>query len=719
MTPSPLAATQPHVLRRAFTAVIAGARRRNGHRSVRPAHGPDSADSDRNRAAMSYRPEVDGLRAIAVIPVVLFHARFPGFAGGFVGVDVFFVISGYLITSIIVRETQLGTFSYAKFYERRARRILPALNTVAIVSTIAAWFVLVPDAYRDFSESIIAVVGFFANILFWQKSGYFEAAAELKPMLHTWSLSIEEQYYLLFPAAVLLVWRLRREWFAPALAMGALGSFVVSVWTTGHHPTAAFFSLPTRAWELLLGALTALAATSSRCLPVDAERTEGAARAGWGGYVGLTLIAISIVVFDDATPFPGLAALLPTLGAAAVLYFAIPGTHSARLLSVRPLVGIGLMSYSVYLWHQPMLALLQHANLDRPSLLARALAVSGVFPLAALSYRFIERPFRNARVVSRRALVAWVGASSAVLLLSGIAGRASGGFPTRFRMPATVAATFEMDSAGASCFDRDLVHVREDWLCRFGAVAGRDTIFLLGDSHGLALLPAFDRAAKLSDTQVLFTGASGCPPLLGIHALRADQGARNCHLLNRRVYDFVRAHGIHKVYLVGRWTYYTDGGYHGDNFSYIGLTPTTAQSPDRSREAFRVGLRHTLEAYDSIGVPVVVMSQVPQQRKDPLGVYYRAFQMSEARRDSFLNEASVLREDHLRLNRMVDVILSSPELSRPHLQIMSVDSILCGAKRCPIGTSAGSFYRDDDHLSVAGSLRLVPLLARSLAGGRR
>ncbi len=304
------------------------------------------------KITMKYRREIDGLRALAVLPVILFHAGIQGFSGGYVGVDVFFVISGYLITSIILAEREAGSFTLAGFYERRARRILPALYVMAAACIPFAYLWMLPGDLVEFSQSLMAVAAFASNILFWRQTDYFAAATQLKPLLHTWSLAVEEQYYMVFPLLLLAAWRFGRRKLLALLATALLISLAVAQWGVTHRPAATFYLLPTRGWELLVGALAAFY-LSGRRPEVDRWRELKAS-------AGVALIAYGVFMFGEGTPFPGLNALVPTAGAVLIILFADAGTYVGKLLGSRAFVGIGLVSYSAYLWHQPILAFAKH-----------------------------------------------------------------------------------------------------------------------------------------------------------------------------------------------------------------------------------------------------------------------------------------------------------------------------------------------------------------------
>jgi peptidoglycan/LPS O-acetylase OafA/YrhL len=346
---------------------------------------------------MKYRPEIDGLRALAVLPVILFHAGFEYFSGGFVGVDVFFVISGYLITTIIISEMAEGKFSIVNFYERRARRILPALFFVMAACLPFALFWLTPIHLKDFGQSILAVSTFSSNILFWWESGYFGTAAELKPLLHTWSLAVEEQYYILFPVFLMSIWRLGIKWGLIILSITFFVSLGTAQWGAYKSPSAAFFLLPTRGWELLVGALAAF------YLKYNAHVKSHSINQVLS-LLGFLMIIFSISTFDETTPFPSLYALTPTIGTGLLIICAVPKTLVHKLLSLKFVVGIGLISYSAYLWHQPLLAFARHKLLGEVSYFN--LVVLCIFSLlmAWFSWRFVELPFRNRQRFNRTSI---------------------------------------------------------------------------------------------------------------------------------------------------------------------------------------------------------------------------------------------------------------------------------------------------------------------------
>lgn len=365
-------------------------------------------------SSLPYRRDIDGLRALAILPVVFYHLGLGGFTGGYVGVDVFLVISGYLITSIIRRDRQAGRFSFVDFWARRARRILPALFVMMAVSLAAGWFLMEPRDYEQLGRAVRYQTMFASNILFWKQDGYFDAASEFKPLLHTWSLSVEEQFYILFPlllAAVsgrLLRWRL-----AILLALLAL-SLAASVWAVSQRPGSAFFLLPMRAWELLAGAVLALLPGGSR------------GHSQWSlqlaATLGIAAILLPVFFYDSDTPFPGLAALPAVLGTALLIWANGAGdTWVRRLLGWQPLVWFGLISYSLYLWHWPLYVFVQYHALETLGLPARLGLLAASIGLAALSLYYVEAPFRERKLFAGRRQM--LGAALCSLLLLGVIGQ--------------------------------------------------------------------------------------------------------------------------------------------------------------------------------------------------------------------------------------------------------------------------------------------------------
>lgn len=460
---------------------------------------------------MKYRAEIDGLRALAVLPVILFHAGFEWFKGGFVGVDVFFVISGYLITTIIISEMAEGKFSIVNFYERRARRILPALFFVMAVCLPFALFWLPPNDLADFGQSLIAVSTFSSNILFWLESGYFDTAAELKPLLHTWSLAVEEQYYIIFPIFLMLAWQIGIQSIVILLLILFFISLGVAQWGAYNQPSASFYLLPTRGWELLIGVFSAFYLKYNAHLKSH-NLNQLLSLLGFG------MIAYSIIAFDETTPFPSLYTLIPTIGTALLIVCAVPKTIINKLLSMKAIVGIGLISYSAYLWHQPILAFMRHRSLGEVSeLISIILCFASLF-IAWFSWRFIEKPFRNKSTFSRKTIFTLSALGIFLFSLSGLYLHLKDGFKNdkyelTYQYLANVGITnYEMDNENLRMnswnilreiyndenydVDNNIVDMSNN----FSPSSQKQKVLLVGNSHSKDLFNVFYHNKEVNQT---------------------------------------------------------------------------------------------------------------------------------------------------------------------------------------------------------------------------
>ena len=461
---------------------------------------------------MEYRREIDGLRSLAVLPVIFFHAGFQVFSGGYLGVDIFFVISGYLITSLILHEHRAGKFSIVRFYERRARRILPALFLVMLTCLPFAWLWLLPKDLRSFSQSLVAVCGFSSNILFWRTTDYFDTASELKPLLHTWSLAVEEQYYLIFPLALSLAWRLGKRWIVALLVLTSSISLYAAIRGTTHNPVATFYLLPARSWELLLGALVAFylfERTPNRNVVVTQA----------GSIVGLLLIVYAVCGLDRNVPFPILYTLVPTIGTALIVLFCTQQTWVGKLLGCELLVSVGLISFSAYLWHQPLFAFARHRSLYEPStqLLTALAAVSLV--LAYFSWKYVEAPFRNRQKIRRKQIVALVVCGNLLFVTVGLAGHATRGFPNRMPKAAQLAEIDLPLIENGWCFysidtERELTLGQKGVECWLGDKAASTKGVLFGDSYAGSYEPLWSIVGEKSHLNINAITTNWCHPSL-------------------------------------------------------------------------------------------------------------------------------------------------------------------------------------------------------------
>ncbi|SHK43135.1 Peptidoglycan/LPS O-acetylase OafA/YrhL, contains acyltransferase and SGNH-hydrolase domains [Shimia gijangensis] len=472
---------------------------------------------------MKYRKEIDGLRAVAVVPVLLFHAQIPGFDGGYVGVDIFFVISGFLITTIIVSEIEGKNFSLRNFYVRRALRLLPALFFMLLLCLPFSWFWMLPDDLENFGQSLIASVLFSNNILLTLTTGYWDLAAEFKPLLHTWSLAVEEQYYIVFPLALLLVWRWGHQILLPALVTTFVMSIILSVAPlfvpmSTKSEAAIFYLLPTRSWEILTGAIGAVVLRRNLFGIEDLNRT-------FPSYFGLALIFIG-TLFPSHWGFPeGARIAFAVLGTILILLFARDRGYVKRFLSISALVSIGLISYSLYLFHQPLLAFFRvYVSEDPGSWLIIPLLCA--FPMAYISYRFVEQPFRNARVIPTRiALTVFVTIGTGIVAF-GYSLNSHQGFPSRIGTALSVENTVDYNKRANSYIGDKFPATEFKNVLVIGNSFGRDAINMLLETTpdvGLNLvyrndivgcigdLHAYDLKQLYDDADILLYASSVTP----------------------------------------------------------------------------------------------------------------------------------------------------------------------------------------------------------------
>ena len=494
-----------------------------------------------------YRPHLDGLRAVAVLAVLLYHYHVPGFGGGYVGVDIFFVISGYLIGRILIAEIEGGRFSLADFYARRVRRLLPALLLMAAVVTAASGWLLMPRDFDRYGQSLATMMAGLSNVYFWLVSyGYFRPVTDTMPLLHSWSLAVEEQFYLVFPLFLALFLRLGRRWAAAAMGLAFLLSLLLAVWMAPRWSDAAFFLPMARGWELLLGALLALRLETTGTRPRAPPPSVAAA----AGLAGLALMGFAITRFDAGMPMPGLPALVPCGGAALLIWSGASGANPAtRILAAPPLVWIGLVSYGLYLWHWPVWVLLRHHALQAPlgpgwTLAAAALA----FAAAGLSFHLVELPIRRKRVLAgRRRLFAAAAAGAAALFGAAMLIAKSDGMPGR--VPG-FAAYRQPDWYGPPPRVCGALALARHPACRAaGAPAGRRRAMLWGDSFANHYAGTLSAMKDRLPFDIAFETARGCPPVLDFDI----RDIPTCRAHNERMLALAGQAGIDTLILSGRW----------------------------------------------------------------------------------------------------------------------------------------------------------------------
>lgn len=621
---------------------------------------------------LAYRRDIDGLRAVAVLSVVLFHAFPAVLRGGFIGVDIFFVISGFLITSILLRELEAGSFSFAGFYARRVRRIFPALVLVLGSCLAFGWLALFPDEYQQLGKHVVGGAGFAANFFYWAQVGYFDTAADTKPLLHLWSLGIEEQFYILWPVVLLLGWRLRTNLLAVAAVL-ALASFAVNLGGIAGHPTATFYSPAGRAWELLLGAGLAClharpgAAASRLALPPNLPNLLS--------WLGAALLAAGLALITREDQFPGWRALLPALGALLLIGAGPQAWLNRVLLSNRLMVWIGLVSYPLYLWHWPLLSFAQIVESREPAPAIRAAAVLLALLLAWLTYRLVERPLRGG---SGRGKVA-----ALCLLMAACAGVGgyiylNDGLPTRKPVQENLAnhkaLVLVEDTANAAACKKRYGFDSTYEYCLQADVAKDPTVVLVGDSHAYHVVAGLTKYYSSVGENLLMLGTRH--PYWGLDPQGDPYQQATQPMLELAL-------GMPSVKTVVFSTHLR-----------FGSAPEHRVWVDAARETFR---RFTVA-----GKQVIFMNDVPIISFDPRSCIKRAGVASSATR----MPCAITRTEWEQQVVQHREILGAFAREFPQMAWFDSSTALCDDSTCHAMIDGRLMYRDTNHLSYDGDLRV-------------
>ncbi|MBA2743613.1 MAG: acyltransferase, partial [Chthoniobacterales bacterium] len=537
--------------------------------------------------ASRYRPEIDGLRALAVIPVVLFHMGL-GCPGGYVGVDVFFVISGYLITRLIYGEVHNGTFNFISFWERRIRRVVPAMVVVLLFTFVAGWMLLLPDHFRMFARSAMAQVGLVANVFFQKQSRYFAPASETMPLLHTWSLSVEEQFYIAFPLILFFAAKRSTLTVRSTITLLLCVSLLVSIYSTYTNAAKAFFLLQSRAWELGIGSILAVLPAWKLARKWIMELLS---------WAGVAFIVAAIVFYDSHTRFPGIAALLPCLGVFLFIWAnSYEMTSAGRSLAVKPVVFVGLISYSLYLWHWPLIVFAKYAsgsqwNWNEVSVVQKLLFLVVIVGTSTASWRWVETPFRRRTTfLDRKKVFIFAFAACGSILAMAAVVRAMDGFPSRFPPEALRFAAMKKDRPPVTNIKAsDAVKGK---FAEIGTPAADAQIALLiwGDSHAMAITPALSGLLKEHNLRGVQATHASTAPVCGFNPGRGLR--EDAIVFGNAVVAFVEKSHVSNVVMAARW----DGYPLDDQFK-----TSVSQTVTRLREA---------------GAQVWIMKQVPRQRDD-------------------------------------------------------------------------------------------------------
>jgi peptidoglycan/LPS O-acetylase OafA/YrhL len=637
-----------------------------------------------------YRTDIDGLRAIAVGAVILCHAGLGMFKGGFVGVDIFFVISGYLITTILDRECRAGTFSFMAFYERRARRLMPAFFVVMVASIPFAWAWLLPMHMKDFGQGMGAASLFIANVFFYMRMNYFAPLTEFKPLIHMWSLSVEEQYYVVFPFILMLGIRFaRREWFTAALVSTILLiSLGCAEWAQHQNQAMfAFYLLPTRAWELMAGALVALTPQAAG-LGKQVQQL--------GATLGLAMVGLAVFTFDSHTPTPSVHTVLPVLGAAMVIAFGAPGTWVYTVLSNGFMRWIGLLSYSAYLWHQPVLAFARTYLVGKPSLAAIGGLIALTFGLAYLSWRFVEQPFRSSRF-GRKFIFTGTAMGLGTLLVFAAGAHLTNGFAKQRLTPLQNALLGAAPKTMAeACNTEGTVNAVPAKACEY--FQGPVKWAVLGDSHAGPLAFGVADALKAQAIGVKHLAFNGCAP--SYH--RSNAVVMGCSKWTDEAMTYLLQHpDIQHVVLAYRFNLHLWGGH---ETTYPALND---EYDEQHRASVWRSFLDMVDVLQRAGKHVTVVVQPPELFKPAEQIIFR----SEA------PSANMVGMSRAWWDRRNAWLMQHMAELPPGVRVINPSEFLCNPQDCFAVLGGTVMYSDDNHLSAPAAQQLVArFLKPELAG---
>ncbi|MDH2919363.1 MAG: acyltransferase family protein [Sideroxydans sp.] len=644
-----------------------------------------------------FYPEIQGLRAVAIIAVILFHFGWKTLAGGYLGVDIFFVISGFLIAQMISIELARGTFNIRRFYKNRVMRLLPNLFLMIIVSVVISYFVLKPYDFFQYAKSLQFSAVYLTNMVFARQQGYFDMSREAKPLLHTWSLSIEEQFYLVFPLMLILLFKFKQHRVL-VLSVIALASFWVRYnYQQNHLPTEGFFSFAGRVWEFVIGALIVF-------LPAHIKaRLANQSGIALGSFA---LIIASLIFLDEAVPYASSLLIIPCVATALIILSS--GTHcTEKLLSTRVLVFIGGLSYSLYLWHWPLLVWLHNGDFAGSHALQISVLFALTLAISYLAWRYVEEPFRKNRERFSGRQVGLMTLTFGIFCVS-IGGYiyAQSGMENRFPNWVKVKNnldTFDFKTATgttlqypANCAIGDdpqaiLQH------CAFGDLQAAQRFLVVGDSHVAAWYPAFQAAAEARHTQGVFATQPGCPPLFDISSL---DGAKNicAEKFDTRIKALIATRAFNKVYLLASWSMYSEGDPNNQPNHFISDAHTAANDRASSQQVMSAHLQSTIQYLQSFGIEVVLVHSVAMLPK-----------VVQALPENYSVPLAQLQQQNFFMTEFV-----RDHAAELHLTVLDPSPTLCSTGACLTRANGNVLYTDNNHISPAGAALLTPLVASSM-----
>lgn len=631
---------------------------------------------------IQYRKDIDGLRAIAVLLVLFTHLEFSYFSGGFVGVDIFFVISGYLITSILIKDINENKFSLINFYEKRIRRIFPALFGVVLISSLIGYFILLPDDYKNFGQSIAATSLFSSNILFWQESNYFDTASKLKPLLHTWSLGVEEQFYLFLPLILILVFKFFKTKLTIVILSITFVSFILSIYGAYYKPSTTFYLIPTRAWELLAGSILAL-----NLIPKSINININT----FLSFIGLIFITISVLLFDEYTIFPGLSALLPVSGVLLLIYSGNDKNFISNILSIKPIIFTGLISYSLYLWHWPLIVFYKYYIINPIMLNEKILLLITSIIIAILSWHFIEKPFRNRNLFwNRKRIFIFSFISITITFSFGYFLHKTQGYSDRLnnniRNDILANEKAQKDWQFPVRCDNFKVNpnkIEDIKLCKLGNKRIKDTL-IWGDSHIEMYFPSFRSISNKNPNNHNFTIATsgGCLPIRGYNQIKPGYF---CNEFNNLIFKEALKPNYKRIIIGSKWDYYGNG--------YTNISKDIL-----AIDSIIINLKNDIKILKEKNKEVILILPTHRYEKSPAIQIQKVLLFKKDHIDNYIKEVD-LNINYIRkkLKKLIKEI---------NIQYIDPYDTFCKKNKCIYQLDNISIFKDDDHLNSKGALML-------------
>ena len=685
-----------------------------------------------NPSPIKYRPEIDGLRAIAVLAVVLFHGELTfdsyakgwnPFKGGFIGIDIFFVISGYLITSIILQEAAAGSFSLRDFWLRRIKRLVPALVFVVLATLPFAGYFMPYSMVEEYVGSAWSALGFVSNFWFLFEEGYWASPAKLKPLLHTWSLGVEAQFYLVFAPLLWAVWRF--GYVFGVIAGLSVASLVAAQVLSSYYPNEVFFLLPTRFWELGAGALLAKLELTHppKSHPNHNNHKKHNRLANLLPTVGLLMIVLPIYFYEGELDHPPLLNLIPVAGTMLIIRFSgTRGEPTTRLLTSKPFVGLGLVSYSFYLWHQPLFALVRIDDYTDAKLTTdlEILKYTGVaLLLAVVSYFLVEKPFRRFKLHKLKSKGARVAAASTVVwVLASLWGMNEWQRTTYEKIVAqnkqfnqdTYKSNFEgtkLAHGGERCSNPVSKKRYQSNTCSIGSQSKAESFVVLGNSHTLPAADVFERLALKYNKSGTLSFSNGCVPLVNTQSKKHyNVRYRRCVKLVQDSLELLKDNKGASVFLISTWRWWKKS-------TWLQIAQEKGIQAKTPQETFIKVIKDIFDEYFNAGADeIVVLLMHPKQRIAPQVLYEKFITNKKDKPSDILewaNRYSVSREAYAKKNSFIKRAFDEIAQGDDRVHIIDPIDVFCDKRRCPMTDVNGSFYEDLHHLSFHGFGRLEPL----------